>query len=166
MGRVMKRIRKFGGGTGIVLATCSVAIAADLPPSLPVKAPVPYVSTAYDWNGWYVGANVGVIRGSSNWSATPPGAGVPGLSGAFDLPFNFDFMAGTGSYVGGLQGGYNYVFPSHVMLRFETDLLFPNSAVVSPFAVRGNQTISSPLTGQVTYGEAVAYYGSVRGRVG
>jgi high affinity Mn2+ porin len=80
-----------------VLATCSVAIAGDMPASLPVKAPVSYVSTAYNWNGWYVGAHVGVIRGSSNWSAIPPGAGGPGLNGSFDLPFNFDFMAGTGS---------------------------------------------------------------------
>src|ERR1700731_305673 len=162
----MPRICKFGSGTAIVLATCSAALAADLPPGLPVKAPVPYVSTAYDWNGWYVGANVGVIRGSSNWSAAPPGAGVPGLSGAFDLPFNFDFMAGTGSYFVGLQGGYNYVFPSRLMLGVEADVSMPNSDVLIPFAVRGSQTVTSPLIGQVTYGEAVIHYGSARARVG
>jgi high affinity Mn2+ porin len=165
IGAVMKKAYILGGGTGIVLATCSVAIAADLPANFPVKAPVSYVSTAYDWNGWYAGAHVGVTTGSSNWSATQPG-GAPALNGSFDLPFNFDFMAGTGSYVAGLQGGYNYVFPSHAMLGFETDISFPNSDVVIPFAVRGSETVTSPLTGQVTYGEAVAYYGSVRGRVG
>jgi high affinity Mn2+ porin len=158
----MKCICKIGGCTGILLATCSVALAADLSPSLPVKAPVPYVSTAYNWNGWYVGANVGVIRGSSNWSAAPPGTGVPGLSGSFDLPFNFDFMAGTGSYAVGLQGGYNYVSPSRLMLGFETDVSAPNSDVVVPYSVRGSQTINSPLSGQVTYGEAVIHYGSAR----
>jgi high affinity Mn2+ porin len=162
----MKGICKFGGGTGIVLATCSVAIAADLPASLPVKAPVPYVSSAYDWNGWYVGAHLGVIRGSSNWSAMPPGAGAPHLSGSFNLPFNFDFMAGTGSYVMGLQGGYNYVAPSRLMLGFELDASSPNSDVVVPYAVRGSQTINSPSTGQVTYGEAVIGYGTARARVG
>jgi len=99
------------------LALGSPALAADLP----VKAPVPYVSTTYDWNGWYVGAHVGVIRGSSNWSAMPPGAGAPGLNGSFDLPFNFDFMAGTGSYLAGIQGGYNHVFPSRWMLGIEYD---------------------------------------------
>jgi high affinity Mn2+ porin len=140
------------------------AIAADLPPSLPVKAPVPYVSTAYDWNGWYVGANFGLIKGASNWSATPPGA--PGLNGSFDLPFNFDFMAGTGSYALGLQGGYNYVFPSRLMLGFEADVSSPNSDVLVPYAVRGSQTVTSPLTGQVSYGEAVIQYGSARARVG
>src|ERR1700676_1628810 len=162
----MKRIGKFAGGAGLVLATCSAAIAADLPTSLPVKAPVPYVSTAYDWNGWYVGAHVGVIRGSSNWSAMPPGAGDPGLNGSFDLPFNFDFMAGTGSYVAGIQGGYNHVFPSRWMLGIEYDASFPNSDVLVPFSVRGSQTISTPLTGQVSYGEAVIHYGSARARVG
>jgi high affinity Mn2+ porin len=169
----MKNISKFGGSTGVVLATCTAAMAGDLPANFPVKAPVAYVTKApqmpvansYDWNGWYVGAHVGVTTGSSNWSAIQPG-GAPGLNGSFDLPFNFDFMAGTGSYVAGLQGGYNYVFPSHVLLGFETDFSFPNSDVLIPFSVRGNQTITSPITGQVTYGEAVAYYGSVRGRVG
>lgn len=60
----MKRVSNFLGGTWIVLATCSVAIAGDLPVNLPVKAPLPYVSkaaevTGYDWNGWYIGAHAG-----------------------------------------------------------------------------------------------------------
>ncbi len=168
----MKGICKFGGGTGVVLATWSAAMAGDVPPSLPVKAPVAYVTKApqapaangYDWNGWYIGAHVGVTTGSSNWSATQRGA--PGLNGSFDLPYHFDFMAGTGSYVAGLQGGYNHVFKSHWMLGFEADASFPNSDVVIPFSVRGSQTITSPFTGQVTYGEAVAYYGTVRARFG
>jgi high affinity Mn2+ porin len=151
-------------GLGL-LALDGSAVAADMPPSLPVKAPVPYASTAYDWNGWYVGANVGLIRGSSNWSAQP-GAGVPGLNGSFDLPFNFDFMGGWGSYAVGLQGGYNYVLPSRLMLGFEADASAPNSDVLVPYSVRGSQTVTSPLTGQVTYGEAVIHYGSARARVG
>jgi high affinity Mn2+ porin len=158
----MKGLCKIVNGAGIVLATCSVAIAADLP----VKAPVPYVSTAYDWNGWYVGAHAGVIRGASNWSATPPGVVDPALNGSFNLPFNFDFMAGTGSYFLGLQGGYNYVAPSRLMLGFEADASAPNSDVLIPYAVRGSQTINLALNGQVTYGEAVMHYGSVRARVG
>ena len=170
LGRVMTGICKFGGGTIVLLATCSAAIAADLAPNLPVKAPVGYVTKAqqapaangYDWNGWYIGVHVGVTTGSSNWSATQPGA--PGLNGSFDLPYHFDFMAGTGSYVAGLQGGYNHVFKSHWMLGFETDLSFPNSDVLIPFSVRGSQTVTSPFTGQVTYGEAVIYSGTVRGR--
>jgi high affinity Mn2+ porin len=162
MGRRMRGVCKFASGTGIVLATCSVAVAADLP----VRAPVPYVSATYDWNGWYVGAHAGVIRGSSNWSATPPGVVDPALNGSFNLPFNFDFMAGTGSYFLGLQGGYNYVAPSRLMLGLEADASAPNSDVQVPYSVRGSQTINSALNGQVTYGEAVMHYGSVRARVG
>jgi len=161
-----------GVGLGM-LALHGPAIAGDVPPNLPVKAPVTYtkapripVAKSYDWSGWYVGAHVGVIRGSSNWSATPPATGGPGLNGSFNLPFNFDFMAGTGSYAVGLQGGYNYVFPSHVMLGFEADVSAPNSDVLVPYSVRGSQTVTSPLVGQVTYGEAVIQYGSARARVG
>src|SRR5260370_7330624 len=107
----MRAICKIGGGAGLVLATCSAAFAADLPPSLPVKAPVLYVATAYDWNGWYVGAHAGVIRGASNWSAQP-GAGAPDLNGSFNLPFNLDFMAGGGSPFFPLPTPCKYLFPS------------------------------------------------------
>jgi hypothetical protein len=96
-------------------ALVSPVAAADLPISSPAKAPAPGASPAYDWSGWYVGANVGLIRGASSWSAAQPAAGQT-LNGSFDLPYNFDFFAGTGSYVAGIQGGYNYVFPSRVML--------------------------------------------------
>lgn len=167
MNRRSRSRRCVFAGVGLsLLAFDGAAVAADLPASLPVKAPVPYVSPAYDWNGWYVGAHVGVIRGSSNWSAIPAGAGGAGLSESFDLPFNLDFMAGTGSYVAGIQGGYNHVFPSRLMLGFETDISLPNSDVLVPYSVRGSQTVTSPLSGQVTYGEAVIHYGSARARVG
>src|SRR6516165_9291714 len=149
-------------GLGVLCGFGDGAFAADLP----VKAPVPYVASSYDWTGWYVGAHVGVLRGSSSWSATPLGPGGPALNGAFNLPFQFDFMAGTGSYLAGLQGGYNHVLPSRLMLGIEADASFPNSDVVNPFSVRGSQTVVADQIGQVTYGEAVIHYGSVRGRIG
>src|SRR5258708_20934297 len=161
----MRAICKIGGGAGLVLATCSAAFAADLPPSLPVKAPVLYVATAYDWNGLYVGAHAGVLRGGSNLTAQP-GGGAPALNGSFNLPFNLDFMAGTGSYFVGLQAGYNYVFPSRLMLGVEADVTLPNSDVLIPFAVRGSQRVASPLIGQVTYGEAGIHYGSALAPLG
>jgi len=166
LGRGTRGLGNFAAGTGIALATCAAAAAADLPTSLPVKTPLPYVAPAYDWNGWYVGAHAGVIRGASNWSAVSPGIVDPALNGSFNLPFNFDFMAGTGSYFLGLQGGYNYIAPSRLMLGFEVDATAPNSDVQAPYSVRGNQTVNSVLNGQVTYGEAVIHYGSVRARVG
>jgi high affinity Mn2+ porin len=154
-----------------ISASCALALAlfapdaraADLPATLPLKAPP--AATNYNWNGWYVGVHVGETTGSSNWSATQPG-GAPALNGSFDLPFNFDFMGGTGSYVAGVQGGYNHVFKSHLLLGWEADASFPSSDVNIPFSVRGSQTIASPFTGQVTYGEAVIYSGTVRARAG
>jgi high affinity Mn2+ porin len=79
---------------------------------------------------------------------------------------NFDFMAGTGSYVAGLQGGYNVVLPSRLMLGFELDETFPNSDVLQPPTLRGSQTVSTPLFGQATYAEAVYHSGTARGRIG
>ena len=52
------------------------------------------------------------------------------------------------------------------MIGVEYDATFPNSDVAVPFSVRGSQTVSTPLTGQVSYGEAVIHYGSARARVG
>jgi hypothetical protein len=92
--------------------------------------------------------------------------GGPAFNGTFDLPFQFDFMAGTGSYVAGLQGGSNRVFPSRLMLGVEIDASFPNSDVVVPFSVSSSQTVASPQIGQVTYSEAVIHYESIRGRIG
>ena len=67
MSRCSRPWERVVAGVGLSLFACDgTALAADLP----VKAPVPYASTAYDWNGWYVGAHVGVIIGASNWSAT------------------------------------------------------------------------------------------------
>jgi high affinity Mn2+ porin len=151
-----------GAGLSVMLGLGDPALAADLP----VKAPVPYVGSGYDWTGWYVGAEVGVLHGSSNFTSTPLGPAGPVANGSFDLPFQFDFMAGTGSYAMGLEGGYNYVLPSRVMLGIEVDASVPNSDVVVPFSVQGSRTIASPLIGQVTYDEAVIHYGSVRGRIG
>jgi high affinity Mn2+ porin len=119
-----------------------------------------------DWSGWYVGAHVGFTGGSSNWSTRQIGGGAPNLSGSFDFPLRFDLMAGTGSYVAGLQGGYNYVLPSRLMLGFELDATFPNSDVLLPPSIQGSQTVSSPLLGQATYAEVVYHSGTARGRIG
>jgi high affinity Mn2+ porin len=52
------------------------------------------------------------------------------------------------------------------MLGFEADASLPSSDVLLPYSVRGSQTVTSPLTGQVSYGEAVIHYGSARARIG
>lgn len=127
-------------------AADSAAKAADLPKSLIGRR------EPFDWSGWYVGGHVGYAGGHSDWSAYPVG-GVPSF-GRTDLTNGFDLFKGTGSFFGGVQGGYNLVLPSRVLLGFETDVSFPN-------LIAGMMN-----TGLVSYGDTQLYSGTVRGRLG
>jgi high affinity Mn2+ porin len=122
--------------------------------TMAVKGPA---VTDYDWTGLYVGALVGYGWGSSEWSAHD--AGGPSLTGSLDFYKGFDFSKGTGSFFGGLQAGYNYMFPSRLVFGVEGDVSFPNS-------IRGTRMVSSASSGQVSYGETVEYTGTVRSRLG
>lgn len=146
-----------------VMALAGPVAAADLA-AMPVKAPVAAPSPAFDWSGWYAGAHVGYATGSSPFSASA--AGAPTVGSRFDLPVTFDFFGGTGSYVMGLQGGYNYVTPSHLLLGVEVDATFPNSDVSTPPSLRGSRTLASPALGQASYSEFVFHGGTARARLG
>jgi high affinity Mn2+ porin len=111
----------------------------------------------YVWSGAYVGAQLGYSAGSSSWSAVQPGG--PDLTGSFDLFHAFSVFNGSGSYFGGFEAGYNYVFPSHLVLGIEGDLSFPND-------ISGSQTVSFGPTGQASYSDTVLWFGTARGRLG
>src|SRR5215813_313910 len=113
----------------------------------------------HDWTGAYFGAHLGYAAGSSRWSATASGTANPNFTGSLDFYKGFNFSKGTGSYFAGFQAGYNTMLPSHLMLGIEGDVSFPNT-------IKANQQISSSSIGQVSYGEMVQYFGTVRGRVG
>jgi high affinity Mn2+ porin len=123
------------------------------------EAPSSKASTfeKFDWSGAYVGAQLGYSAGSPSWSATQPGG--PELTGSIDLFHAFNVFNGSGSYFGGFDAGYNYVLPSHLMLGIEGDLSFPNT-------ISGSQTVSSDVSGQASYGDAVLLFGTARGRLG
>jgi outer membrane immunogenic protein len=75
-------------------------LAADLPPSPPLRAPavyVPAVLPAYNWGGVYVGINGGWGWGTTTWTVAPIGTGIlaNGLSGT---------VSDTGGVVGGTLG--------------------------------------------------------------
>ena len=146
--------------TGALLA--SPLAAADLP----IKAPRQAIDAVYDWTGFYVGAHFGFAAGSSRFAATPVVAGSPNLADTLDFPSHFDFMAGTGNYLAGIQAGYNYMLPSRLLLGIELDESFPNSDVVRPNSIRGRQTVFDPNGGALTFGEEVIHSGSARGRIG
>jgi high affinity Mn2+ porin len=115
--------------------------------------------TMYDWTGLYVGGHLGYAAGTSNWSATQGLSGAPNLTGSFGLFNAYDAFEGTGSYILGLQTGFNYMLPSRLVIGLEADVSLPNT-------LSGGQTISSGLIGQAQYQDQVEFSGTVRGRIG
>lgn len=138
---------------GLAALTGSAA-AADLP----VKAPPPAAAT-YDWSGFYLGGHIGYAAGVSHWSATSTGAAAPPLAGSLDLFNSFDAFKGAGSYLLGLQAGYNYMSPSRWLVGVEADVSFPNT-------IAGTSTLNSAATGTASFFEQVEFSGTLRGRVG
>ena len=140
-----------GWGFGVVIRGLRIAIvglialaggaqAADLPGTMATKAPPPAPS-AYDWSGFYVGGHVGYALGGSNFSATQ-GAGLPNVSGSLDFSNAYNFSTGSGSYLLGLQAGYDSMTASRWLLGVAADISFPSF-------VGGNTTFSSGATGTV-----------------
>jgi high affinity Mn2+ porin len=144
-------------GLGLLLVM-SGAQAAELSRVLPTKAPPP-ASSSSDWTGFYAGGHFAYAAGFSNWTATQAGAATPTLSGTLDLFQGYDFFKGTGSYLLGLQAGYSFMLPSHVVLGVEADVSFPN-------VLGASQAIASPLIGQAIYRDEVEMSGTLRGRIG
>ena len=124
---------------------------------MPVKAPAK--PAYYDWTGFYIGSHFGYATGYSRWAATEPGMPDFTLAGSLDLFKAFDGFKGTGSYYLGLHGGYNYMFPSRLLIGFEADASFPSN-------IHGIQTIASDLSGIATYEEMVQWSSTIRGRIG
>jgi high affinity Mn2+ porin len=140
-----------------LIAFAGSARAADLSAALPTKAPPQ--AFAFNWTGFYFGVHYGYAGGSSRWSATQAGAAATPLSGTLEMFNAFDPYQGTGSYVHGLQAGYNYMLPSRMVVGAEADISFPSQ-------VGGSETFSSPLSGTVNYQDQVEFSGTVRGRIG
>jgi len=156
----IKRVCSFGGSIGVVLATCTFAIAADLP----LKAATPIAN--YDWTGFYVGGHMGYAGGNSNWTANPTQAGLPSASGSVDMTLPLYDPGEAGSFLMGLQGGYNYMLTNRMVLGVEADASFPAFRNLSGLSIGGLSNFISPVVGAANYGENVLSMGTVRGRVG
>jgi high affinity Mn2+ porin len=76
------------------------------------KPPPRQASTQFDWTGFYVGGHVGYTRGNARVNVVDDDA--------------VNFKSSFGSLIGGLQGGYNYVLPSRLLLGVEADASFLN----------------------------------------
>src|SRR5262245_16650902 len=89
----------------------------------------------YDWRGFYLGGHVGYCHANEDISVHDPG------------PINASPT--LGSLFGGLQFGYNYVFPSRILIGGEADIMFPNAYPSDAEVWRG--TTPSILAEQLDY---------------
>jgi hypothetical protein len=99
--------RRLALGIALIALTMPEASAAD-DRAIPVRY--------QNWTGPYIGGHLGDAWGGSDWTAHETGVGAPPLNGSLDFYQPFDFAKGTGSYLIGLQAGYNYTLPSGVAL--------------------------------------------------
>jgi outer membrane immunogenic protein len=132
--------------SGLALGlTAASAFAADLPAKAPIYKAPPMVA-AYNWNGFYVGGNVGWGWADHN-SDSFTDAG--------------DFVASTSStrsgVLGGGQIGYNWMATENILLGIEGDL--------SGADIKGTTTTTT-ATGTATSSGKDDWFGTVRGRVG
>src|SRR5215471_1200254 len=142
-GDVMSWVRIFllGGVSLALVALGRPAAAADM--GLVLKAPA--TAPVFDWTGFYVGGHVGYARGNAR------------VNLADDEPANFTSSFGT--LTGGLQGGYNYVLPSRLLLGIEADMSFPNW-------LAGDDLAWFRTTPDTDIAEKIDYMGTLRGRLG
>ncbi len=111
------------------------------------KAPPPAAPSEYDWTGFYVGGHVAYSLGRGTSTLSDPSSTVVG-----DV-FN-------GLY-GGVQGCYNYVLPSRLLLGAEADITFPN------FQTFQDGLIFTGGTAQgTTVTDQIDYIATLRGRFG
>src|SRR5215813_7487595 len=123
---------------------CSRATAPPPWNQLLLKAP-PARATSFDWTGFYVGGHVGYSRGNARVTVVD------------DDPTNFS--KSFGSLTGGLQGGYNYVLPSRLLLGIEADASFPNFLAADDLAW-------CRTTPDTDIAEKIEFMSTVRGRLG
>jgi high affinity Mn2+ porin len=142
-------IRQLAFGVALIALTLPVRAADD--------SPVVPAAPHQNWTGLYLGGFLGDAWGHSDWTAQGPAATA--LAGSLDYFKGYNAFTGDGSYFSGLDVGYNYMFPSHLVLGVEGDLSFPNT-------IAGTQTFSAPSVGQASYEDTVEYFGTLRARVG
>ena len=118
---------------------------------MPVKAPpVPAVVPIYNWNGFYIGANVGIGIGSKDWNFVNVPAGariehdVTGPLAGGQVGFNFQ----TGAWVFGVEGMFDWA-------NLKGDSACPNAAFNCVSKVRS----LASATGRIGYawGPALIY---------
>jgi high affinity Mn2+ porin len=131
---------------------------------LPLKAPPS--PTDYDWTGFYAGGHIGLATGNSGWTLTPQGGGAP-TAGSFGLYQSPNAFTESGSWLEGVQAGYNYMLGNRLVFGIEADGSFP--AFPDPITgktIGGTSNFTSPTFGAGSFTENVLASGTIRGRIG
>jgi hypothetical protein len=137
----------FGGIASKLRTPCALragAVLAALLPPIPALAadpPSPH-------SGFYIGGNVGYGFGNAQATLGDP-TGMATAEGTTQY----------GMLFGGVQAGYEHVFPSRLMLGIEADLSFPDWMDLS-------RTMSFRATANGSANEQLDYLGTLRGRLG
>jgi len=147
----------YGCSAGAFIASQSFA------DDLAVRAPLPH---DYDWTGFYVGGHVGLATGNSSWTANATTPGAPPVSGSLSMYRAPDAFYESGSWLMGVQGGYNYMLRDGGVLGVEADATFPTFQDLSGLSTGGIANFTSPTLGAVSYSETMLSSGTLRARVG
>ena len=99
----MKRLCAAGFAL-VALLTAPCAVAADLSLEPLYKAPPPALTQAYNWSGFYFGANGGAGWGHSYWSANATGFGLAGGQAGGTVGYNQQL----GKVVFGIEGDIDW----------------------------------------------------------
>jgi outer membrane immunogenic protein len=128
----------------LLIGLPGIASAADLSAPVykaPPVAPAPY----YNWNGFYIGANIGGGFGNLNFGNLVTATGVP-LAGN---------SANVSGVLGGGQIGYNFMMSPNFLIGIEADVDGAN--------INGSATNA---TGSTEHSFNTDVFGTVRGRFG
>ena len=151
--------------TAAIIITVVQSAAAD-DTMLTKATAIPFTDPAYDWSGFYAGGHLGVAWGNSNWSANTTGAPAPFASGSFSVFQPINSFSETGSFLDGLQAGYNLMLPNRFVIGGEADASFPSFQNVNGVSIGGTSTLAGPTSGAESFGETMLAFGTVRGRIG
>lgn len=160
-------MRKLFLAFSILAVSTVAAFAADMAPRSYAKTPPPIVAAAYDWSGFYVGANAGGAFGSS----FDPSTTVVTPSGYFSGAGSPAALNSAGSqsikpngFTGGFEAGYNWQIGSSFVIGLEGDIEYLGlkgsaaSSAVYPCCAPATLTVSSNVS--------TNWLATARGRLG
>lgn len=140
----MTKFKIWLGATALSVAglVAAPALAADLPEPIPEAPIVEVAPAAFDWTGFYIGANIGYGFGGDDVVGVFSDGSFVGDAGDLE----------ASGILGGLQAGYNYQYGNFV-IGLEGDIQLSD--------------IGDDVSGNgVDVESTVSWYGTVRPRIG